>query len=487
MADIARLGIQVDGTQLVAADRALEHFGQTAARTQQTVTPLVARVDDLGKRGVVATQGVGQVNSALRQLAIQASGANPVIGRLVASVGMFALGSVAMTGVLAGAAALGVAWHRMRDSAREAREEAERLNAVLDAIAAKGGPGEVPGATRASEFELARLTAERRRLEGLRDRFGANDYFDSKISELAYQASLVRNRVNAGVGSMGVGGVLDAVGSPIDNRQSNFFAQRDREAQQAREMMRGLIEMQRGRYDNIGNANRLTFDGRYGYQGSNAGAVNIAGAQQNLANMTSGRGGGGGGISWAMGSGAAGGLDTVFSSIAGSVTGFIQTMGESAQKAEEARRRWRVTLSDYALMFDELTPTESRLNQAQRGLEDLAENLRQSLGTGLLMPTKTEIEAYLADPLLGPTNAYTVALQALYDTYLLNADQATTLAAAERDLYDARFRSLNAPQGFNLAYFGYRAGAGFTDPKAAAKSLREQSRRGGDPLNLTSR
>ena len=496
--DVATLTIRIDASQVQAAIAQLKGLGAESVRVQGAA--------------VGATAGMGRLNGAMLQLARQATGTSPIVARLGGALGQFALSGPVMTAALLGIAALGAAWNRWRDNAKEAREEAEKLLAVLDDLAAKSGPGAVPGAVAFSQFELDRLTAERGRLEARNRTFGQNDYRDEKILELAFQAAAMRSRAGAGLNSMNVSGVFDSVGAPIDNRQSNFNAERARETREAREMMRGLIDEQRdllaawrGQYGNIGNANRLVFDGRNGYQGSNAGIVNIAGAQQNLANMR-GTGTARSGLSptelgtnlvGGAASGGAGGLFSTMMSMAGpqgailsGVTSIVSGLFTAGQQARAAQRQWDMALQGFEDMWDDLNPQQQTDRAFQRsfGMTPAEAQARVQEYSGLRGQSRTLIQ--------GTIDWLNEALASYARQSAQAAEVTNETAEAEKRLHDARrnvLQALNSPAGLNLAGYGYRAEAagGMTvngdfivnvdgskgDPKAVADAVFAEGRR----------
>lgn len=152
--------------------------------------------------------------------------------------------------------------------------------------------------------------------------------------------------------------------------------------------------------------------------------------------------------------------------IVGAVSGLVSGLFEEGRRAEEAARIWRRSLTDFRLMFDDLTPIESNLAALDRAFEQLSGGR-----------TVSEVEKALADlrrwqtQIADPTGALAEQIrryEELLKVYADNADQARELADAERDLYDARIHALNAPEGLRLSLLEWRAAGTFgpDDPGA---------------------
>lgn len=105
--------------------------------------------------------GLGRLNNALVTVSRQAAGADPIVGRLVDTVGTFAIGLGPMTAILAGVTALALGWRHYTEDAREAREETERLTRELLEAARARQQGE----TGAVEEQLQSAVAARREAE----------------------------------------------------------------------------------------------------------------------------------------------------------------------------------------------------------------------------------------------------------------------------------------------------------------------------------
>lgn len=437
--DVVTLQIRVDASQVEEATRRLSGMG-TVATTVETKTRASA-------------VGVTQLNNAFRTLAVQASGADPAVARLVSSIGGFAVGGAMMTAVLAGVTAIGLAWRRIGEDARYASQQADELIARLqrlngstqgrwDQIMASGmlagargdlaairGEG-VMGGTRGLGLAATRAARENAAL----NRVLLLSRYSASAVEQGYEFTgpTLAQRGSLGGGGGGVGGGTSG-----------------------RDVARSMAG--------------LTPFGAFGFSGATAG-VDIGGIADRMALEVQRRATSQAQPnSWAIGAGGFGGvLETVGPRIISSISSIVQGLAEQAERAALAQRAWKIALEDYALMFDELTPTESRLRANERAFRQAAEQLRGTYGHGLVLPTVGEAEWYLQN-MASATDPYDKELRALYEAFLANADQARNLAQAERELYDARFRALNAPTGFNTSYYGWMAGFGGDSPQTSGK------------------
>jgi len=154
-------------------DRSQGSRALTGAGGRETYTELAGSLKSLDQAGRSSSLGMHRLNNSLVVMARQATNTHPVVGQLADVVGTFAIGTAAMVPILAGIAAIGLAWQRLTRDAREAKEEHQRLIDVLES-AAEGerirrlGPGgELGTGIGAGQQELADLT---RRIEAERQR-----------------------------------------------------------------------------------------------------------------------------------------------------------------------------------------------------------------------------------------------------------------------------------------------------------------------------
>lgn len=117
-----------------------------------------------------ATAGVGNLREAFRSLAVQATGLNPQMARVVDVLGLMSVGSTVMVGALAGIAALSGAWRMLTSSQREAAESLEawvdQMGKAAD-LRAMGGPTVAQG--RAAIVRKGDLELERSAFQALAD------------------------------------------------------------------------------------------------------------------------------------------------------------------------------------------------------------------------------------------------------------------------------------------------------------------------------
>jgi hypothetical protein len=103
------------------AEVAFKSLGQGAG-TASNALPALARST------TSTTQGVTHLRGALQLLAIQATGIPGPLGRIASSLGMIGAGSTVMVGVLAGIAAMSLAWRKFREDANAAAEAMKELH-----------------------------------------------------------------------------------------------------------------------------------------------------------------------------------------------------------------------------------------------------------------------------------------------------------------------------------------------------------------------
>jgi hypothetical protein len=199
MADVATLGLRIDGTQIVAADQALERFTQTSQRAERATSAYTGAqrlssseiqratqeydrafrsmgemhseanrmnqaIDRMATGSQRSTAGLGRLNFTLASVARQATGTHPAIAQVANVVGGFAVGTAVMTGVLAGLAATAVA---IRLIGREAREAEERLKGARDVLDRLAGADPVGGAMATVQGRYNQTVAELTRLRGM--------------------------------------------------------------------------------------------------------------------------------------------------------------------------------------------------------------------------------------------------------------------------------------------------------------------------------
>lgn len=119
---------EMDGTAsevAIAAERVATSTERAAASTTAT-----------GVRATAASRQVNLLNNALRAVAFQAAGVNPALGRLATVLAGFAVNAGVMAGVLGGLALLSLAWKKIAEDAREAREAQQTAIDTLERLIA---------------------------------------------------------------------------------------------------------------------------------------------------------------------------------------------------------------------------------------------------------------------------------------------------------------------------------------------------------------
>lgn len=185
MADLATLGIVVDASgaqrqiKLTTAElKALANGGKEAQAVMRNLTPpavvqQMERTTQAVKAGtaaqtanVQAVQRAGASINGLREpltsLTRTLLGLNPAVAQFSSVLGAFAIGAAPMIAILAGVAALGLAWNKLTEDSRKAKEEFEKQLEVLRAIKREqdlGITGEAGDAVKGGRKRLAVLGA----------------------------------------------------------------------------------------------------------------------------------------------------------------------------------------------------------------------------------------------------------------------------------------------------------------------------------------
>lgn len=144
MADLATLSLVVDASgakreiRLTTDElKKLANGGKEAAETLKRLGPsagpqlaaIAPIMQNTARTTVDATRGITQLRGAMTVLAAQAVGLPGPLGRIASSLGLMGLGSPVMVGVLAGIAAVGLAWRALTVDSRAQREENEKVKA----------------------------------------------------------------------------------------------------------------------------------------------------------------------------------------------------------------------------------------------------------------------------------------------------------------------------------------------------------------------
>lgn len=149
--------------------------------------------------------------------------------------------------------------------------------------------------------------------------------------------------------------------------------------------------------------------------------------------------------------------------IVGAVSGIVGGLIEQGRRARLARLQWQAALQGFEDMWDDLTPEEQTARAFQQTFGYTIEQARKDLAT--LQALSGTVIGALAQKVIKRLQDEIAA----YERNLKQAREETKkqtedAAKAERELYDARFRAMNAPSGFNVDYYGWAAGFGGTTP-----------------------
>lgn len=106
-------------------DKASGAGALTGRGGQDTFALLAGRLKDVGGEARRAQAGFGELRESAASLAARMAGVHPIFGRVSNVMGGFALGSTMMVGVMGGMAALGFAWQKLTEKARENRQATE--------------------------------------------------------------------------------------------------------------------------------------------------------------------------------------------------------------------------------------------------------------------------------------------------------------------------------------------------------------------------
>lgn len=167
----------------------------------------------------IAGLSTGRLGNQFANLAGRIAHTSPIVGNLASVLGDFAVGGVVTAGVLAGLAAIAVAYDRLTESARKTKEETEKALTAIDKAAhlkMLGPGGEMVDQTEIARREAARLKIEIAALEkeaaGPDAGFGRKAMLEEKINQLyidrqnalnrlAEGESMVKERVNEAIDS----------------------------------------------------------------------------------------------------------------------------------------------------------------------------------------------------------------------------------------------------------------------------------------------
>lgn len=135
---------------------------RTMGRLHAEALRMNAAFDAGGRTAGRAGTGINQMSNALRSVAIQMSGVHPLAGRLLGTMGQFAVGTAVMAGVFAGIAGLAALFAKLGEEARKAAERVRAAKEEADKLAVRSLPASID---LLSSPNTEQLRTERERLQ----------------------------------------------------------------------------------------------------------------------------------------------------------------------------------------------------------------------------------------------------------------------------------------------------------------------------------
>jgi len=127
------LGLQRANERITQFSRQFANAGRLWLPTEQVIAKTGAAFEMAGTASRGAGAGINSLRAPLAMLAQQALGVNPALSRLSSILGTLALGSAQMVGVLAGLAAVSVAYQALTRDSRAAAEAQKNATEALKA------------------------------------------------------------------------------------------------------------------------------------------------------------------------------------------------------------------------------------------------------------------------------------------------------------------------------------------------------------------
>lgn len=152
----------------------------------------------VSKSAASAAPSLDRLRGPLTAIAISASGIPGPLGRVASVLGQFAFGGALTIGVMAGIAAIGLAWEKATEKSRKAREEWQKQLDLLQKIKREqdlGIPGEAGAAVRGGRARLGVLAGQIADISG-RDISNARKM--TAIAPLAAEYTQIALAVQAG-------------------------------------------------------------------------------------------------------------------------------------------------------------------------------------------------------------------------------------------------------------------------------------------------
>lgn len=125
--DLATLGLVIDDSGALRAANSLDRLSVAGSRTERVLQKQTAVAQTMTAQHDRGKLAVGRLGNQFGSLAASMSGVHPIMANLLSVFGNFAIGSLLMTGVLGGIAAIIAGWRFLTSLARDARAEADAL------------------------------------------------------------------------------------------------------------------------------------------------------------------------------------------------------------------------------------------------------------------------------------------------------------------------------------------------------------------------
>ena len=169
----------------------LSAVGVTARTDPKMFTELAGSLKNVDEAARSSGLGMGRLNDSMAMVMRQTLNLNPAAARMVDTLGTFAIGTAYMVPVMAGLAAIGLAWTKMTEESRKAREELERARKLLADIKREqdlGVTGETGVAVAAAQRRLEEILREVERLRA------AGPTGDTEAQRLVWQGRIKQLR-----------------------------------------------------------------------------------------------------------------------------------------------------------------------------------------------------------------------------------------------------------------------------------------------------
>lgn len=151
-------------TRALEIDAAMTRVSEAAERKMALAHIEAIKLNENnGKAATRASVGINTLRSSMTSLAQQALQTAPGVAQVTGVLGSMALGSAATVGIMAGIAAIGLAWNKLTADAKRLKEETQAAIAKLDELAKRrleGPAGSTPSDVGKTSADIARLQQE---------------------------------------------------------------------------------------------------------------------------------------------------------------------------------------------------------------------------------------------------------------------------------------------------------------------------------------